>query len=229
MSRLTVYGGGTSPLTTKGDLYGYSTAGTRVPVGADGQLMVADSAQATGLRWAAGARNLPWIGSTYFTTVDHGIGTQTSGTVALVANTLYLHPFWLPYGLTTLTACYVNVTTSGAGNGQFGLFALDTGGTATLVATLGTISVSATGVIGSTGLAQPIPQGVVYLLGFVTNIACTVTRVNSGSGGVGFGSAGWWNSTDVGLTVAMTYGPFAATYTGLAAANTGPGFGLKGS
>jgi hypothetical protein len=44
-------GGGTSPLTTKGDLYTYSTLDTRLPVGADGQILYADPAEPTGLRW----------------------------------------------------------------------------------------------------------------------------------------------------------------------------------
>ena len=45
-------GGGTaSPLTTKGDIYCYSTTNDRFPVGVDGQFITADSSQATGLRW----------------------------------------------------------------------------------------------------------------------------------------------------------------------------------
>jgi hypothetical protein len=46
-------GGASSPTTTKGDLYGYSTAPARVPIGADGQVLTADSTQALGLKWAA--------------------------------------------------------------------------------------------------------------------------------------------------------------------------------
>lgn len=45
-------GGGGSPLTTKGDLFGYDTADARVPVGSDGQLLKADSADAQGVSWA---------------------------------------------------------------------------------------------------------------------------------------------------------------------------------
>jgi len=44
-------GGGSSPLTTKGDLYTYDTADARLPVGTNGQVLTANSAQATGLEW----------------------------------------------------------------------------------------------------------------------------------------------------------------------------------
>ena len=42
-----------SPLTAKGDLFGYSTTQARVPVGNDGETLVADSSASTGLRWTA--------------------------------------------------------------------------------------------------------------------------------------------------------------------------------
>jgi len=44
--------GGSSPLTTKGDLYTYSTADARLGVGTNNQTLLADSAAATGLKWA---------------------------------------------------------------------------------------------------------------------------------------------------------------------------------
>jgi hypothetical protein len=40
-----------SPLTTKGDLYTYSTADARLAAGSNGQQLVADSSATTGLRW----------------------------------------------------------------------------------------------------------------------------------------------------------------------------------
>lgn len=44
-----------SPLTTKGDLYTRSSsAGTRLPVGANDSLLIPDSGEATGLKWVAG-------------------------------------------------------------------------------------------------------------------------------------------------------------------------------
>lgn len=39
------------PLTTKGDLFGFSTLGTRFPVGANGKMIVADSTQALGVKY----------------------------------------------------------------------------------------------------------------------------------------------------------------------------------
>jgi len=44
-------GGGASPLTTKGDLYTYDTTDERLPVGTDGQALVANSSTTTGLEW----------------------------------------------------------------------------------------------------------------------------------------------------------------------------------
>lgn len=44
--------GALSPLTTKGDLHGYDTANNRIPIGTNGQVLTADSAQTLGLKWA---------------------------------------------------------------------------------------------------------------------------------------------------------------------------------
>lgn len=44
-------GGTTSPLTTKGDLYTYSTTNARLAVGSNGTGLYADSAETTGNRW----------------------------------------------------------------------------------------------------------------------------------------------------------------------------------
>lgn len=44
--------GGSSPLTTKGDIYTFSTVDARLAVGTNGQVLVADSAETTGIKWA---------------------------------------------------------------------------------------------------------------------------------------------------------------------------------
>ena len=43
--------GAASPLTTKGDLFGYDVADARIPVGTDGQFLSANSVQALGVEW----------------------------------------------------------------------------------------------------------------------------------------------------------------------------------
>jgi hypothetical protein len=59
--------GATSPLTTKGDLYTFGTSDTRLGVGTDGHTLVADSAQATGLKWAAASSGaLVYVGGATF-------------------------------------------------------------------------------------------------------------------------------------------------------------------
>lgn len=45
------YASNVSPLTTKGDLYAFSTTNARLPVGANGDTIVADASTATGLRY----------------------------------------------------------------------------------------------------------------------------------------------------------------------------------
>lgn len=66
---LNATGGGSSPLTTKGDLYGYDTAGNRVPIGVtNGMVLTVDSTAALGLKWA-----VPVTGSG---TVNSGTATQ---------------------------------------------------------------------------------------------------------------------------------------------------------
>ncbi len=43
----------TAPLTTKGDLFGFSTVNARIPVGTNGQVLLADSTQTLGLKWGS--------------------------------------------------------------------------------------------------------------------------------------------------------------------------------
>lgn len=46
-------GGISSPLTTKGDVWGFSTVDARIPVGTNNFVLTADSTQALGVKWAA--------------------------------------------------------------------------------------------------------------------------------------------------------------------------------
>ncbi len=59
-----------TPLTTKGDLFGFDTADARIPIGTNGHVLTADSTQSLGLKWAApssGSLTLINTGGTTFT------------------------------------------------------------------------------------------------------------------------------------------------------------------
>lgn len=56
------------PVTTKGDVFTFSTIPTRLGVGANNTVLTADSSTATGLKWAAaGGKVLQVVSSTYST------------------------------------------------------------------------------------------------------------------------------------------------------------------
>lgn len=55
--------GALSPLTTKGDIIGFSTVNARIPVGTDGQVLTADSTQSLGLKWATAVSGITTVGA----------------------------------------------------------------------------------------------------------------------------------------------------------------------
>jgi hypothetical protein len=67
--------GSGSPLTTKGDLYGFDTDNNRIPVGANNTVLTADSTQALGVKWASAAGG----GTVSNITSSGGTITVTSG------------------------------------------------------------------------------------------------------------------------------------------------------
>lgn len=106
----------TSPLTTKGDILGFTTVPARQAVGTNGQVLTSDSTQATGLRWVTGG------GTGTVTSVDatvpsiltiSGNPITTSGTLAFglsnqVANTIWAGPASGPNAPPTFRALVAN-------------------------------------------------------------------------------------------------------------------------
>ena len=121
-----------SPLTAKGDLFGYSTAPARLAVGNNGESLVADSSTSTGLRWQgsmAGGKNAIinggmdiWQRGTSFTTstaysADRwylNIDGASAGTASQVTTSL---PTGFRYGM-KLQRTASNTGTGGLGIGQ---------------------------------------------------------------------------------------------------------------
>ena len=109
-----VKSGGSSPLTTKGDLYTYSTTDARLAVGANGTTLVADSSTSTGLKWdtpAAGG------GMTLISTTSL---TGSSVTLSSISGT-YVSLVLFISGVNVSTNCNfyceINATTTTIGQG----------------------------------------------------------------------------------------------------------------
>ena len=73
-----------TPLTTKGDVFTFSTVDARLGVGANGTVLTADSSETTGLKWAApGAAS--FVGCKVKMTADLAVANNTDVTVTFGA------------------------------------------------------------------------------------------------------------------------------------------------
>ena len=109
--------GSSSPLTTKGDVYVFGSTNTRLPVGTDGQVMTADSTQATGLKWAtpsssSGSANVtpdthPASPTSYDDEFEFGTSIDTSGARFTGANA------WVKHAAASVTASVTSVVSQG--------------------------------------------------------------------------------------------------------------------
>lgn len=80
---------GASPLTTKGDLFTFDTANARLPVGSNGQTLVADSAAGTGLKWG----NPSWVGCQVSLSAAQSMANATNTAISWTAENLDTNGF----------------------------------------------------------------------------------------------------------------------------------------
>jgi hypothetical protein len=114
-----------TPLTTKGDLFGFDTADARIPVGTNGHVLTADSAQSLGVKWAAPAGGLTLV------------KTQTIGSA--VSTVTVTDAFSTTYDN------YKIIISGGVGSGSSGLH-MQLGATTTGYYTVGLYQYAHTGV-----------------------------------------------------------------------------------
>lgn len=123
-------GGTTSPLTTKGDVWGYTTINARVGVGTNGQVLTADSTQAAGIKWATPSSftsPLTTKGDLHiYSTVDARLAIGSNGQVLTADSTQatgakWATPFSSPLATKGDLLCFstVNAAFSAGTNGQF--------------------------------------------------------------------------------------------------------------
>ena len=203
--------GAASPLTTKGDLYTFSTSDTRLGVGANNTVLTADSAQATGLKWVA-----PSSGA--LTLITSGSLSGTSISLDNVFSATY----------DSYLLCWIVTTTDGeqrirfrasgtdntSANYRYANAALDVGATPNFATLSGS---------GGTDFTLGLPAGVGsnrygYCLNILSPFDSSVTTKYNGTfyrgangGGFAYGAINSNSSFD-GITVYNTGSTWSGTY-----------------
>lgn len=108
--------GTVSPLTTKGDLWGFSTVDARLPVGTNGQYLSADSTESLGVKWV-GITAITSLGG--LTGATQTFATGTTGTDFNIASSGTTHTFHMPDAGATQRGVVTTGTQTFAGDKTF--------------------------------------------------------------------------------------------------------------
>lgn len=165
--------GFTSPLTTKGDLFGRSTVDARIPVGSNGQVLTADSAQTLGVKWAAGGSSGGGVAPTLVQTASVGTAVTLAFPSANTAGNCIVVWYAFTTGVPPTISdsrgnSYTGYGQQNAGSADLSGFFIATG----IAAGANTVSLST---IGSAGVLT------IFEFSGVTGIEASVATANSGS------------------------------------------------
>ena len=116
-----IQAGAVSPLTTKGDVYTFSTSDARIGVGANNTVLTADSAEATGLKWATPTATEP-VAFAAEVSAQQTFTASTDTKINFPTEILDSAGYFASSRFTPLKAGYyvliANITLSGSGNGR---------------------------------------------------------------------------------------------------------------
>jgi hypothetical protein len=201
-----------TPLTTKGDLFTFTTVDARVGVGANGTVLTADSAEATGLKWATPA-------SGAYTSLATGSLTGSTLTISSISGS-YKNLFLVidsMYGSSNDELIYMRLNADTAAKYNFN-------GIAVAASVVNDASFAQTSFIvapyGATSTADYKTNATVWVYDYTNatrqNVAITgAGRINSGAGKLK-NYLGYYNASaaTTSMTLLTSAGTFSAgTYT----------------
>ncbi len=111
-------GGGSTSVTTKGDIQTYDTAAARLPVGTDTYVLTADSTAATGIKWAApsGGSSVTIASGGQGYWFPFGYVQVMANNGAQTANRVYYAQFILPISISTADVGFRVQTAASSGS-----------------------------------------------------------------------------------------------------------------
>ena len=204
----------TTPLTTKGDIYGYSTLAARLGIGTDTHVLTADNAQPLGIKWAAQTGGLADIIDDATPQLGGALDVNGQKIVSVTNGDIDIEP----HG--TGNVLLGNLTfdadqTVGAGQDAYVLQYLNSTGLIALAAASG----------GSGGLTYGGTAAVVSNQILVTGVPAAVTELVI----VYEGMSGSANNTHMSLRLGDSGGIEATSYSGVSGRNNPAGGKARGS